>query len=72
MQINCRFCGANGGNIDSLDGIVDHRCDSCTQLHGSYKEMEEQFRQSGDKRKFEDVIKKAGYKKDEFEKLLSK
>jgi len=52
-------------------GIVDARCDNCTILHGSYKQMEIDARNKGlSQKEFEDIIKKANYKKLDFDKEI--
>ena len=79
-NLTCRFCGKITGtykypdNLTVADlGIADVRCRDCEVKNGSYKSMHDEFlRDCGDHKAFLTTIKKADYKKVNFDKEVEK
>ena len=78
--LTCRFCQKITGqytypdNLTVADlGIADVRCGDCEKKYGSYKEMHDIFlRDVGTHDEFLTTIKKADYKKADFDVEVSK
>lgn|SRR3990167_2319552 len=78
--LKCRFCPKICGEWETnkpnpLAEISDIRCDDCTITYGSYQKMFQDFEsilKYENNPEFEKMMKDAGYKKSEFDKLLEK
>ena len=85
FEIKCRFCDIKTGEIalpyalkdtkvtNEILGIEDSRCDSCENEYGNFKQMAEEFERKnlGTYADFMVQIKKANFKKKDFDTLIS-